>query len=464
MTRGTPWKLTLKFALPVLLGILLQQLYNTVDTIIVGKFASETSLSAVGTTNCLTLFFLALANGFSAGAGVIISQHFGAGEKDKMRENALCGIVLMLTMGLLSTFVGIALCKPVLDNVLNVSGEMLTIAASYFRFYCLGLIFQFGYNIVSAILRAVGDSKATLYFLLISSVMNIGLDMLFVAVFKWDAEGAAIATDIAQAVSFIAAVIYMNKRYSDFRFDPHDLVKEKKIWLDGKRIGNILRVGFPMALQQIIVSFGFIGIQRAVNGFGDPMTASFTVGQRLEVYITMPANAFQVTLATFTGQNLGAEKPERVIKGAKQTLIMCEIITLFLSAFAYIFASPIIGLFNLSEQASFYCVQHIRCTSIVMLLLALYFPLLGVFQGAKHGFAATVVALSALGVRVIAVYTLRNVPFFDYRIIWWNMLFGFVGGFLITWGYFISKKWNKERGNSNENTRAEKQREHKRLV
>lgn len=275
--------------------------------------------------------------------------------------------------------------------------------------------------------------------------MNIGLDLLFVAVFKWDAAGAAVATDIAQAVSFIAAVIYMNKRYSDFRFGMRDFVREKKIWLNGKRIGNILRIGSPMALQQIIISFGFTFIQRAVNGFGDPMTASFTVGQRLEVYITMPASSFQVTLATFTGQNLGAGKPERVIKGAKQTLIMCEIITLLLSAISYIFASPIISLFNLSEQASFYCVQHIRCTAIVMLLFAVYFPLLGVFQGAKHGLAATVVALSALTARVIAVYTLRGVPFFDYRIIWWNMLFGYICGFLITWGYFISKKWNRKK-------------------
>lgn len=443
MTNGTPWKLTLKFALPVLFGILLQQLYNTVDTIIVGNYASETALSAVGTTNCLTLFFLALANGFSAGAGVIISQHFGADEKEKMRENAVCGFVLLLAIGLLSTFVGIALCRTVLENVLAVSGNMLTIAVSYFRFYCIGLIFQFGYNIVSAILRAVGDSRATLYFLLIASVMNIALDLLFVAVFKWGAAGAAIATDIAQAVSFVSAVIYMNYRYSDFRFTLGNLITEKDKWLDSRRIENILRVGFPMALQQIIVSFGFIFIQRAVNGFGDSMTASFTVGQRLEVYIIMPANAFQITLATFAGQNIGAGKSERVIIGAKQTLIMCEIITALLSALSYIFADPIIGLFNLSAEASAYCVQHIRCTAIVMLLFAVYFPLLGIFQGAKHGFAATIVALSALTVRVITVYTFRNNPLFGYRIIWWNMLFGYICGFLITWGYFLSKKWNQ---------------------
>lgn len=444
MTNGTPWKLTLKFALPVLFGILLQQLYNTVDTIIVGNYASETALSAVGTTNCLTLFFLALANGFSAGAGVIISQHFGADEKEKMRENAVCGFVLLLAIGLLSTFVGIALCRTVLENVLAVSGNMLTIAVSYFRFYCIGLIFQFGYNIVSAILRAVGDSRATLYFLLIASVMNIALDLLFVAVFKWGAAGAAIATDIAQAVSFVAAVIYMNYRYSNFRFTIGNLITEKNKWLDSRRIGNIIRVGFPMTLQQIIVSFGFIFIQRAVNGFGDSMTASFTVGQRLEVYIIMPANAFQITLATFAGQNIGAGKSERVIIGAKQTLIMCEIITALLSALSYIFADPIIGLFNLSAEASAYCVQHIRCTAIVMLLFAVYFPLLGIFQGAKHGFAATIVALSALTVRVITVYTFRNNPLFGYRIIWWNMLFGYICGFLITWGYFLSKKWNQK--------------------
>lgn len=218
MTEGTPWKHILRFALPILAGSLLQQLYNTVDTIIVGNFTGQDALSAVGTTTSFTLLFLALAIGISAGCSVVVAQYYGAGNEVQVRCGASTGILLLMGMGVLSVLVGIALSRPAFVHVIGVPAEILDQTLQYFRIYALGLVFQFGYNAFSSILRAVGDSAATLYFLLISSVINVVLDLLLVAVFRWGVVGAAVATVAAQAGSFVAAYFYMIKKYPVFRF------------------------------------------------------------------------------------------------------------------------------------------------------------------------------------------------------------------------------------------------------
>ena len=279
MTTGTPWKHILKFALPVLAGLLLQQLYNTVDTIIVGNFSGEAALSAVGTTASFTFMFMSLAVGFSAGNGVVVAQHYGAENEKQVRANASTGILLMMGMGVLATIVSILVSRPAYTNLISVPEEFLELTLQYFRIYALGLVFQFGYNIFSSILRAVGDSAATLYFLLIASVLNIILDLVFVAGFHWGVAGAAWATNIAQAASFVSAYIYMIRKYPVFRFKLNEFTWSTKL---AKRT---ILTGFPIALQMLFVSVGFTFIQRAVNEFGQAMTASFTVGQRIEMYI-----------------------------------------------------------------------------------------------------------------------------------------------------------------------------------
>ena len=218
MTEGTPWKHILRFSLPVLAGSFLQQLYNTVDTIIVGKFAGEASLSAVGTTMSFVFFFMAVAIGFSSGNGVVVAQFYGAGNEKKVRESAASGILFLMILGVLAAVLSSIFARPVYTHLVKVPESFLDLTLVYFRIYAIGLIFQFGYNIFSGILRAVGDSAASMWFLLISSVINIGLDLLFVAVFHWGVAGAAIATDIAQAISFAAAYFYMSKKYPIFRF------------------------------------------------------------------------------------------------------------------------------------------------------------------------------------------------------------------------------------------------------
>ena len=423
MTEGTPWRLILRFVLPVLAGALLQQLYNTVDAIVVGNFSGEAALSAVGTTGSLTFMFLAVAIGLSAGNGVIVAQFFGAKDQKEVRNNAAAGILFLMILGGAAAILGILVARPAFVYVVNVQESYLDLTLQYFRIYAVGLVFQFGYNIFSSVLRAVGDSAATLYFLLITSILNILLDLAFVAWFRWGVAGAAAATVISQMVSFLAAYFYMIRKYPVFRFTFRDYR-----W-NGETIAATIRVGFPITLQMVIASMGMTLIQRAVNGFGQSMTASFTVGQRIEMYLNLPCTSFQTALATYTGQNIGARKPERVRIGVRQTMLITLLLAVAISGAVWVLADKIIILFGLSDLAAEYCLQHLRAVAIFNIILNGYFPLFGVFQGANHSGVPAVVATGALSTRVMVTYLFRNGLLFGYRIIWWNGLFGFGVGF-----------------------------------
>lgn len=437
LLTGRSWKGILMFMSPVFLGLMLQQLYNTADTVIVGNFSGEIPLAAVGACGVLTMAFLALANGFSAGAGILIAQLFGAGEKEKMRRQASASLLIMIGMGIVSAAVGICISRFVLEYILDTPERLLPTAEIYFKIYALGLPFQFGYNIIAAILRGIGDSKATLYFLLVASIINIVLDIVFIGLFGMGAAGAAAATDLAQFASCAAAFIYMMKKYPLFRW------KLKEFTFERALAGTALKCGFPMALQQLIVSLGFVFIQRAVNSYGEAMTASFSVAQKVETYLTLPANALMTTQESYTAQNIGAGKSDRVITGAKQTVIISEAISICIIAAVFVFAVPIVAAFGLGPEAAGYCIAHIRCAALCLILFASYFPLLGLFQGANNAMYSTFVATSALAVRVASTYVLQEIPNIGYHMIWWNTLFGWGLGCILTWTHFFRGKWQK---------------------
>ncbi|MBQ2593813.1 MAG: polysaccharide biosynthesis C-terminal domain-containing protein, partial [Candidatus Riflebacteria bacterium] len=331
--------------------------------------------------------------------------------------------------------IGISVSRTAYTNFVGVPPELLELTLEYFNICMLGIVFQFGYNIFSSILRAVGDSAATLYFLLITSFLNIGLDLLFVAHFKWGVAGAAWATNISQAVSFIAAYMYMWIKYPVFRFKLKDFTWNNSLaWLT-------VKMGFPIALQLSIVAVGLTFIQRAVNSFGKAMTASFTVGQRMELFLNLPFHAFQTTLATYSGQNIGAGKMDRVKLGMKQALSMSLASTIFISIMVCVYDISIIHLFGLSSQAAVYCKEHINTIAFTNIILSLYVPVFGVFQGANHTAFPTLVATCALTTRVAVTYIFKDSPYFGYSIIWWNNLFGFSVGCIITWIYYFSDLW-----------------------
>lgn len=446
MTEGTPWRHIVRFALPVLLGSLLQQLYSTVDAIVVGNFSGEASLSAVGTTGSLTFLFLTIALGFSAGNGVVVAQYYGANDLQSVRENASTGILFLMTLGVGFAGLGFAITRPVFSHFVGVPKDYLDLTVRYFRIYALGLVFQYGYNSFSSILRAVGDSTATLYFLLIASVLNIMLDLLFVAVCQWGVTGAAVATVISQAASFAAAYIYMTKRYPIFRFLPANYR-----W-NGVLIRKTISIGLPISLHLMVVSIGLTLIQRAVNGFGQAMTASFTVGNRIEQYLNLPFNAFQTTLATYTGQNIGAGRIDRVRTGTRQTVALSLALTLIVSGVVWLLAENIIYLFGLSDQAADYCLRHLRTVALVNVILTLYVPLFGVFQGAGHSGFPAIVAICSLSVRVLTTYLFKDSPFLGYRVIWWNGLFGFGVGLVVSWVFYFSGRWQQNIENGKRRT------------
>ncbi len=440
LTEGTPWKGILSFTFPILMGLLLQQLYNTVDTIVVGNFAGEAPLAAVGACGVLTMAFLALANGFSAGACVLIAQLFGSGKEKEMRRQASSSLLLMLGMGAVAAAAGIFVSRFALKYILATPDSLLLMADTYFRIYAAGLVFQFGYNIVAAILRGVGNSKATLYFLLIASGINIVLDVVFVCSLHMGVAGAAIATDIAQAASCFAAIIYMVKKYPLFRW------KLKELTFEWPLAKLSLKTGFPMALQQFIVSFGFVFIQRAVNSYGEAMTASFSVAQKIETYMILPANALMTAQGTYTGQNIGARRMDRVITGAKHTVILSEMISVCVLTVVLVFTGPVVSVFGLGTEAFGYCTSHVRCVALCLIPFASYFPLLGLFQGANDALYSTFVATSALAVRAISTYVLQEIPAVGYHMIWWNAIFGWGIGCIITWVHFLRGKWKQKAG------------------
>ena len=433
LTRGTPWKLILQFALPIMAGNLLQQLYNTADTIIVGNFNGQQALSAVGACAAMTVLFTALAIGFSVGAGVLISQYFGAAREQELRQYAATSIVLMLAMGLLMSLIGVVSARFLLERALGTPEALLPLTLLYFRIYAAGLVFQFGYNIAAALLRALGDSKATLYFLLVSSILNVALDLAFVAGLGMSVVGAAIATVISQIASCVIGFAYMHRKYTLLRFSLRELR------LDVKTAGRILHVGAPMAIQQSIVSCGFLFLQRLVNLYGESMIASYTVASRMENILLIPILGVQNTMATFAGQNMGAQRPDRVAKGLGQGVLVSLSMTLVLCLCQILGISLIIRAFQLDEAAAAICRLHLFSSAVAIPIFAVYFPANGMCQGV--GFYATFFALLALGLRVIFAYALHNTALFGYTSIWWSQAMAWTVTLIVCYAHFFRGKW-----------------------
>ena len=435
LTRGTPWKLILQFALPIMAGNLLQQLYNTADTIIVGNFNGQQALSAVGACASLTILFTALAIGFSIGAGVLISQYFGASREQELRQYAATAIVLMLAMGLVMSLIGVCSARFLLARALGTPEALLPLTMLYFRIYAAGLVFQFGYNIAAALLRALGDSKATLYFLLVSSILNVVLDLAFVAGLGMGVAGAAIATVISQIASCVIGFVYMHRRYALLRFSLRELR------LDLRTAGRILQVGAPMAIQQSIVSCGFLFLQRLVNYYGESMIASYTVASRMENILMIPIIGIQNTMATYAGQNMGAQRPDRVAKGLGQGVLVSLGMTLVLCA-AQIAGIPlIIRSFQLDEGAAAICRLHLFSSAVAIPIFAVYFPANGMCQGVGEGFHATFYALLALGLRVVFAYALHKTSLFGYTAIWWSQAMSWTITLVVCYVHFFRGKW-----------------------
>ena len=421
MTEGSEWKLILLFTLPLMAGNLLQQLYNTVDGIIVGNFVSENALAAVGTCSPLTLLFVAIALGMSNGAAVVVSQLFGARRLNEMKRSVATSLLLLFWMGLGFSVLGMLSAKWLLSSVLGVQGYLLDDAVLYFRVYAAGLLFQFVYNIVSAVLRSLGDSRATLYFLLISSLCNVGLDLAAVLVFRLGVLGVALATVLSQLVSALVSLLYMFHRYPDLRF------ARGEFRFDREKGRLILKMGIPSTLQQCVASLGHVAIQRVINAFD--ITAGYTAAMRIESFLLIPIQGFFMGMATFTGQNLGAGKLERIYRALRHTLVMSLIVIGCVIAVIYPLAPQLVTLFGVTGPSAAIAVTYLRFIVFAFLVFCVYFCVNGVLQGSGDvGFCAFN-TFSGLAMKVIFVYIAAFLTPIGMRAIWW--------GSLASWAYSL---------------------------
>ena len=308
MTEGSELSHILRFALPLLIGNLFQQVYNIVDSVIVGKFLGKDSLAAVGATGSITFLFYTLCIGLSIGAGVLISQSFGAGKYDEVKSLISNSAYVLISFGLLLSVVS-AISANGLLRLLGTPYGIISEATSYMRIACAGTVGVAAYNWINSVMRSLGDSKTPLVFLIIASLLNAALDLLFVVVFKLGVSGAAYATIAAQALSAIGCFIFALIKNSFFRLSKNNVKPNRQLML------KCISTGIPIALQNALISVSMVFLQRAANTFGETVMAAYTVTMRIEQLIQQPFQSLNAAISTFTGQNTGADKPLRVING-----------------------------------------------------------------------------------------------------------------------------------------------------
>ena len=419
-------------------GQLLQQLYNTVDGIVVGNYVSADALAAVGSCGSVAFLFLALAMGMSNGAGVVVAQLFGARREDELRRTVSTALITLGILGVLFSGLGVLSAEFLMRHVLKV--DDLTVRAQcvvYFRLYAIGLVFQFVYNAVAAILRSLGDSKATLYFLLVSALANIVLDILLVAVIPWGVAGAAIATVISQAACTLVSVIYMRRRYPAFRFTRQQMIFDKEKFL------LCLRMGIPTSVQQLVISGGNVLLQRLVNSFGPAVMAAYTAGNRFDFYVTIPVMGFFNGMAAFAGQNTGAGKPDRIRRGLRSVLLMDIATVAVLGSLTYAFAPALARLFGVEGETLDKAVELMRFMSFLFPLFATYIPLNGMFQGCGDAVHAMIVSLIALSLKVLGAYGMVYLFGFGYAATWQSNIVGWGGACVFSICYYFSGRWKR---------------------
>ena len=375
MTEGVIWRQLIAFAVPLLLGNLLQQLYNTVDSIVVGQFIGSEALAAVSSSNSLINLIIGMFLGISTGAGVIISQYYGARNETKMQQAVHTSIGLCFIGGIILIFVGIAF-SPAILRMMGTPEEVMPNSVINFRIFFAGSLFNLTYNMAAGILRAVGDSKNPLYFLAASSVTNIILDILFVVIGGMGVEGVAIATVIAQALSMVLCLRTLAKAEDIYRLD------FKKIKLNKPMVRMILTTGLPTGFQHSIISLSNVIVQANINAYGAMAMAGFGCYLKIDGFAQLPMQSFCLAATTFTGQNIGARKPERVKKGIKENIIICMIYVGVVSTILFGFAPQLVRIFSTEPEVIRYGTITMRMIIPFYVLLPVHQVLMGTMRGA----------------------------------------------------------------------------------
>lgn len=433
MTTGNPVKLILTFSVPLLIGNIFQQFYNLADSIIVGKFINADALAAIGVTASLTFLFFAICNGFASGGGILVSQSFGRGDTKEVKNCIANTGYIMICLPLIVGFLAFFLSRPIL-YLLETPEDIFEDALSYIRLMCAGLLFVSVYNYISSMMRALGDSKTPLYFLIFTCILNVLLDLLFVCVFKQGIMGAGIATLISQFVSNILCLAYAFKFNEYFQFTKKDLSFNKIIFI------QTIKLGIPLSLQFSLIAVSCMALQRVVNAYGAVTVAAFTATSRIEQIIHQPYQTLSAALSTFCGQNYGAKKNDRVINGYHKTLLMMVIFTAVMVPLIQIFARQIAGIFVDEKDVIEMSAEAMRITSYFYVCLGMIYVVRGVLNGLGDAFFALLNGIVEVIGRFAVPLILTAIPVIGLWGIWWSVgVVWFLSGFT-AWLRYIYKK------------------------
>ena len=404
MTKGNPMQLLIQFSLPLLVGNIFQQLYNMVDSIIVGNFVGANALGAIGTTNSLNFFFFSLVAGLSVGIGIIVAQYFGFGDEEKVKDAIGNSIWIITVCSVIMAIIGFVTARPILV-LLDTDPVILNDAVAYLKVVSIGIVCVGFYNGVSGILRALGDSKTPLIFLIVASVLNVILDLIFVLSFGWGVVGAGVATAFSQLISALACIIYAYKSNTYFK------LKKKNIKLNGSIIKKSCKLGIPVALQNSLIAFSLIVLQKVVNGYGATFTTAFTVVSRIETLVQQPFMSLGAAVSTYTGQNIGAGLKDRVRKGFNSATLVSSIFSLAVGVVFWIFAPSIASIFGKDADVIRIGANGLRITCCFYIFLGLIYTTRNVLNGAGDAMFSLFTGIVECIGRVGFAYPMTLIPF-----------------------------------------------------
>lgn len=439
MTKGNPLKMILSFSVPMLIGNIFQQVYNFVDAAVVGKFVGAQSLAAVGSTGTIINVMICLMMGLTSGAGIIISQCFGSGKYKEMKETITGLIYIVLILSVITSIAGIIFARPILQ-LLSTPDTIMDEALSYVRVIFIFTIGTALYNASGAILRSLGDSRTPLYALILASLINVGLDLLFVVVFGMGVIGAAAATVISQIISAIYCIIHIVRYREQLNLDG---ITRKTT---AHSIKLIMRTGLPAALESCLISLGTMSVQRLVNGFGEMTMAAYTAATKIDSIAIAPIISIGMSLSVFAGQNMGAGNIDRIKKGLYQTLASLIGICIVLAAVIVLLRENLLGLFLDSDgaaQAIKIGSTYLTIVSVAYIVAAVMRSYLNVLRGAGDVNTSAVAGILELVGRIIFAYILVN--YLDETGIWIATPLAWAMGASVPVIRYYSGKWKNKK-------------------
>jgi len=433
LTVGNEAKLIFNFAVPLVFGNLFQQLYHVVDSIIVGNYLGKEALAAVGASSPIFYALIAFIIGIGSGATVVISQYFGAKDLKKVKRAIDTIFIFLFIASIITTIIGITFSEEIF-RFLHVEEAVIPMATQYFNVFMMGMVAFFGFSATSSVLRGLGDSMTPLVFMIIATVINIALDILFIVQFNWGIEGVAWATVIAQGIAFISGAIYLTHRHQIISFRVTEFKFDKAIFRQS------LKIGLPTGFQQTFVALGLMALIRIINNFDTNVLAAFSVASKIDMLAAMPSLNLASALAAFVGQNLGAGKVERIRKGLRATLVMSWCISLVVMAGVICFGQYIMAVFIQDAEVIHHGTNYLVIVSSFYLIFSTMFVMHGVLRGAGDTLIPMFITLFSLWIIRIpfAIFLSER---FGVNGIWWAIPIGWSMGLLGSFLYYLSGRW-----------------------